>query len=151
MRGPLHCTPSPLPITEPGSPTFLYFRALPFSAGATLTLAFVVVEPKFESVTEQCESEPGIVPFDVGIVAGVHEFVIVAAPCFFTKATGMKTGLAPESGTSLIQPMYCPLGTAVASILIGNVTESPAVTCRFCGFVGLRVVADVDVDPGRHR
>src|SRR3954452_2793596 len=85
LRLPVHWTPLPVPMTEPGAPTFLY-RRTPSSGcvpWAMLSAAFAATDPRFCSVALQCVTPPAA--NDVG----AHVFDSVTLPCFFTKATGM--------------------------------------------------------------
>src|SRR6516225_9670142 len=103
LRVPLHCAPSPEPMTEAGAPTFLYRSALPFSRVPTVMLAFAEAVPRFCAETVQWD-----VPVFTAMLSGEQVFDSVTLPCFFTNATGIVTALPPLAGTRLIRPRYWP-------------------------------------------
>src|SRR5262245_44244975 len=104
--GPLHCTPSPPPMTEPGAPMFASRSALPFSRWVTLTVTFDSVLPRFVADTVQCEAPV----FDAKL-SGEQVCESVTLPCVFTNATGIVTAFPPALGTRVIRPWYWPFAT----------------------------------------
>src|SRR4029079_9712819 len=132
---PLHWTPPPEPITEPGAPTFLYCRAPPFSrcemfreaSGARGEQCDRFREmsgdcgEKFATVAEQWLAV-GAAFVLAGNVVGLQLLLSVTAPCFFTNATGIATLLPPLGGTRLIRPWYEPAAASGAESVTGKVT-----------------------------
>src|SRR6476659_11214735 len=102
-------------------------RPAPRSRCLTGRLTFDDVLPKFAAETVQCV-ECGVALVVTGKLSGLHTFVRVTRPCFFTNATGMVTLLPPLRGTRLIRPWYWPFATSGALISIGNVTDASLAT-----------------------
>src|SRR5689334_11871714 len=118
---PLHWTPSPEPITEPGAPTFLYCRAPPFSRCEMFRETSADCGEKFATVAEQWLAV-GAAFVLAGNVVGLQLLLSVTTPCFFTNATGIVTLLPPLRGTRLIRPWYEPVAASGAEIVTGKVT-----------------------------
>src|SRR3954465_10433519 len=122
-RVPLHWTPSPEPMTEPGAPTFLYWSCVPRPCCEMFIAASADCCEKFATVAEQWLAD-GLAFVLAGMLSGLQVLLSVTVPCFFTNATGIVTLLPPLRGTRLIRPWYWPSATDGALIETGKVTDA---------------------------
>ena len=123
-RVPLQWTPPFVPIGVAGAAMLTYWRPLPLTSGVTVRSTLAGTLPKLETLAVQWLT-PVLAEKDVGSQLWDR----VTAPCFFTNATGMVTGV-PVFGVRVMRPKYWPLAASGALIVTQKVRVLPLLTLR---------------------